>query len=123
MIKDIINTAEDSPFKEVCGFVYYEDKQFKFQKAENFSKEMDFFEIHPKEFLDFKKNKNLVAIFHSHIDSPAEMSTYDIESCSNCLFPYLIFSLETEKFCFYYEDDSEPDLELIKKLEELINDY
>ncbi len=122
MINDIIDAAKASPFQEICGFVYYEN-EFKFQKAKNFATEMDFFEIHPKQFLDFKKNKNLVAIFHSHIDSPAEMSIHDKESCSNCLFPYLIFSLETEKFCFYYEDDFEPDQELIKKLEKLINDY
>jgi hypothetical protein len=51
------------------------------------------------------------------------MSTYDKDSCSNCLYPYLIFSLETEEFCFYYEDDFEPEQELIKKLEKLINDY
>ena len=121
MISDIIDAAKASPFKEICGFVYYEN-EFKFQQAENFATQMDFFEIHPKQFLNFKKNKNLVAIFHSHIDSPAEMSVYDIESCSNCLFPYLIFSLETEKFCLYYEDDFEPKQELIEKLEKLIND-
>lgn len=121
MINDIIDLAKSSPLKEVCGFVYYEDG-FKFEQAENFSKEMDFFEIHPRQFLNIKKNKNLVAIFHSHIDSPAEMSAYDVESCKNCLFPFLIFSLQTEKFCLYYENDFEPDKELIKKLEDIIND-
>lgn len=121
-LKEIIAASKESSFKEICGFVYF-DGEFKFQKATNFATDMDFFEIHPFEFLNFKKNKNLVAIFHSHIDCDEKISQVDIDSCENCLYPYLIFSTKTNKFSFYYKEDFEPSKELIKKLEECIYDY
>ncbi len=124
--KDFLNDAIDyfnkNSFKEMCGFIYFQN-QFKFEKATNYSNSVDYFEIHPAEFLNFKLNKNLVAIIHSHINGDENLSQEDKESSENCLYPYLIYSTKTKKFSFYYKDDYEPKIELIKKLENLINDY
>ena len=121
-LNEAIKFSNDNSFKEICGFIYFNDG-FKFKEATNFSKVPDLFEIHPAEFLEFKNKNNLVAIYHSHINSDEKMSEQDMESSKNCLYPYVAYSIKTKKFSYYYESDYEPPIQLIKNLEEVLNDY
>ena len=64
-IKQLISVdCEKSPKREVCGFVVFEDDEYKILPAENKSpnKENEFY-IPAKDFLYVKNTKNVVAIY------------------------------------------------------------
>ena len=96
--KDLIEYANTDLGKEVCGFVLYKDGKLIFKAAKNHSNDDDIFLINPADFLQVKLSGELLAIFHTHVNGREEPSEYDIENSKNCLYPFLIYSLVTERF-------------------------
>jgi len=122
-LKDqLIKFAESSPLREVCGFVCYENDELFFEEAINISTDDSFFIINPIDFLQKKIGKTLLAIFHTHVDCAEEPSEYDIKSSKNCLFPFLIYSLETEKFHLFDVPYFERSEKGVSKLRGILND-
>lgn len=97
-INEIIKFSESSPLREVCGLIIYKDGGLVFEKMINHSHKDDYFKVDPICFLEKSLSNELVAIFHTHIDSEEYPSEYDIQNSKNCLYPFLIYSLETKKF-------------------------
>ena len=102
LIKEIIEFSESSPMREVCGFIIYKDGKLSFEKMINDSHKDDYFKIDPISFLHRSMSNELVAIFHTHVDSEEYPSEYDIQNSKNCLYPFLIYSLETRKFNLFH---------------------
>jgi len=96
--QDLIQFSESSPMREVCGFICQEEGKLVLQKVINHSSDDSYFTISPFDFLERKLSGDLVAIFHSHIDSDEKPSETDEKNSLNCLYPFLIYSLETENF-------------------------
>jgi proteasome lid subunit RPN8/RPN11 len=97
-MKTIIEHAASSSL-EVCGFVTYEDGEFKSEPAKNIASYADdVFEIHPLEILKKMRSGKLVAIYHSHPTTGEEESKFDQFNCDNSCIPYLIYSKQSEKF-------------------------
>jgi len=108
--KDLINYAESSLIREVCGFISEQDGDLVLKKVINTSADNNVFLIKPIDFLQEKLSGNLVGIFHSHIEDSEEPSEIDKINAENCMYPYLIYSLKTEKFSLFdrsYFDRSE----------------
>ena len=93
MKQDLIQFAKSSPMREVCGFVCKKGEKMFLQKAINHSSDDGFFLIKPIDFLERKLSGELIAIFHSHIDSDEKPSELDKKNSKNCLFPFLVFHM------------------------------
>jgi len=122
LIKEIIEFSESSPMREVCGFVIYKDGELSFDKMINDSHKDDYFKIDPISFLHRSMNNELVAIFHTHVDSEEYPSEYDIQNSKNCLYPFLIYSLETRKFNLFHMPEFKGPENGVNMLREAIND-
>ena len=120
--QQIINYSNENSEKEVCGLVCYKDEEIYFEKVKNHSNDPDMFLIHPMDFLNKKINKELLAIFHSHVNTKEKPSEYDIENAKNCLYPFLIYSTVSEKFDIFDMPNFERDEKVVTKLKEAIND-
>ena len=120
--EQIINYSNENPEKEVCGLVCYKDEKIYFEKVKNQSNDPDTFVIHPMDFLNKKTNKELLAIFHSHVNGKEDPSEYDIKNAKNCLYPFLIYSTVSEKFSLFDMPNFERDEKGVIKLKEAIND-
>jgi proteasome lid subunit RPN8/RPN11 len=121
-IKQLISVdCEKSPKREVCGFVVFEDDEYKILPAENKSpnKENEFY-IPAKDFLYVKNTKNVVAIYHSHAQGNSEPSEFDKKTCDLICYPFVIYSIETNTFNILKPKYMDADHSLVKKLEEEI---
>ena len=121
--EEIIKFSELSKSAESCAFIIHnEDTGFEIKPCKNFASDPRMFEIHPAEFLNVKTKNNLIAVFHTHVDADENFTEYDFLASKECLYPYLVYSLITKKFNFFYEENFEPEISVIKELEEVIND-
>ena len=122
LIKSLVDYANSDLEKEVCGFVCYKEGELVFEKTKNISNNPDVFLIQPIDFLERKISGELVAIFHSHIHTKEDPSEYDILNAKNCLFPFLIYSLASEKFNLFDLPHFEGNKKGVIQLKELLND-
>lgn len=108
--KEIIDHAKEHPEEEVCGFILLNpDLTVKVERAINESPNReDFFAISPSRFLDYKINKNILGIYHSHPSSTERPSARDRAASKEMGIPYLIYSVKTEKFFLYYPESYRP---------------
>jgi|TARA_R110002153_G_scaffold182243_1_gene335560 proteasome lid subunit RPN8/RPN11 len=120
--QSLIDFSESSPMREVCGFICLEDGDLVLQKATNHSSDDGFFLISPFDFLERKLSGGLVAIFHSHVDSNEDPSELDKKNSLNCLYPFLIYSLETENFCLFDRPHFERSEKCVNDLREIMDD-
>ena len=120
--EQIISYSKENPEKEVCGLVCYKDGKIYFEKVENHSNDPDMFMIHPMDFLSKKISKELLAVFHSHVNTKEDASESDIKNAKICLYPFLIYSTVTEKFNLFDMPNFERDEKGVIKLKEAIND-
>lgn len=101
---ELLDFANSSPMREVCGFVCEKNGEFFLAKARNKANQDDLFLISAVDFLERKMSGELVAIFHTHIDCDEKLSDFDVQNSKNCLYPFLVYSLETEKFSLFDMD-------------------
>ena len=122
MLQEIIEFSESSPLREVCGFIVYRNNTLFFEKTINDSNQDDYFRINPISFLERLLSNELVAIFHTHVDSEEKPSEYDIQNSKNCLYPFLIYSLETKRFHLFDLPEFKRPENGVNMLKEVIND-
>ena len=120
--KDLIEYANTDLKKEVCGFICYKDGELLFKPAKNHSNDDDIFLINPADFLQVKLKGDLLAIFHTHINGREDPSEYDIENSKNCLYPFLIYSLTTERFHLFDMPNFQRSEKGVIMLKEILDD-
>lgn len=111
--------CEKTPKEEVCGFIIHDGENFEVLPVKNkaINKESEFY-IPAKEFLFIKEKHNLVAIYHSHVEGPAEESEFDVSSSEVCCYPFVIYSMQTNRFGTYVPEYLDCDKALIDQLKE-----
>ena len=90
--------------REVCGFLGYDQNKNKYviQVERNVAEDPSkFFMINPLNYLLFKEDYEMVAVFHSHINGDEKESEFDIKMANNCCQAFLIYSLNTKKINIY----------------------
>lgn len=118
-LKTIREICENQPYIEICGFLGYCKKLNKFivQEEKNISEDpKSFFAIDPLNFLLFKDQYDLVAIFHSHIVGDATASEFDVKMSDNCCHSFLIYSLNTKSFNIYSPKSINSDVNILEKV-------
>jgi proteasome lid subunit RPN8/RPN11 len=119
VIQFIIDESKINNDKEICGFLGYKDSKYIMQFEENISQDpQNHFLISPANFLKFKNEYSFLAIFHTHTKSDEKPSQFDIKISEACCLPFLIFSLESNKFYIYepkIKDYSTKELNKIKE--------
>ena len=120
--KDLVEYAESSLAREVCGFICEEENKFVLKKVINRSVDNNLFSIKPIDFLQAKLTGNLVSIFHSHIEGSEKLSEYDKENSENALCPFLVYSLETKKFSLFDKSYFERSEKCVNKLKGILDD-
>jgi len=83
---------EDEYPREGCGVIALHKGKRIWVKCTNIDKEQDSFTICPKEYRAIEKLYDILAIVHSHVNSPATPSPRDIISCNAIGIPYIIYS-------------------------------
>ncbi len=96
--QDLIQYAESSPTREVCGLVVYGDNgKLEVIRMENAAKDTEkFFALDPATV--YFHDHHTVGIFHSHVSSDEKPSTFDEASCYSCNREFFIYSLVSKKF-------------------------
>lgn len=61
----------------------------------------NFFAVDPLELLQFQKEHEILAVFHSHIYGDSQFSEWDKITSDNCLLPFIVYSLGEDKFNVY----------------------
>lgn len=114
--------SESSLFAEICSLVgISKDKKFVYRNMKNRSKNPEFqFVVDPYDFLNFIKGHEVLLIFHSHLAGDERPSDFDIKTSENCCFPFMIYSIMSEKFFIYEPQLKSYDVNLIKRLKELL---
>lgn len=108
---------------EICGFIGYSeyDKKYIAKIEKNTASDpKNFFSINPIRYLYFKQDFNIIAIFHSHIIGDEMPSEFDIKMSENCCVPFMIFSINSNKFYFYEPQNKEYDVKVVSRFKEKI---
>ena len=116
--ENLVNYSEDSPFREVCGFICKKGNGFEFHKVINHSKDDDTFLIKPIDYLHKKLEGNLAAIFHTHTKGGSDPSEYDKITSTNLLLPFVIYSIEDKNFSLFNLKGFEVEENCVKSLKE-----
>lgn len=113
----IINDCEKDTTKEICGFVVNTESGLDIIPTENKSPnpENEFY-IPAKEFLYMKKKNNLVGIYHSHLESDAKPSEFDKKSADLTCFPFVIYSIKTNRFNIHVPEYLDMERDLLENL-------
>ena len=120
--QDLVEFAESSPMREVCGFICREGEELVLKKVRNTANNHDLFMIHPVDFLERKLSGDLVAIFHTHVDCDEKFSEFDVENSKSCLYPFVIYSLESQKFNLFDMEHFERDENSVIYLKGILDD-
>jgi len=107
--EEIKNHALDKPTEEVCGILILEDDfqiTIKREKNEHPTPDKSFL-ISPAKFIEYKLNKRVLGIYHSHPATTERPSKSDRALSEEMGIPYLIYSLKTDKFFLYFPESYE----------------
>ena len=114
----------DSSFRrEVCGFVGFDPstKEYLVREESNVSPQPStYFLINPLNYLLFKDEYNMVAVFHSHIAGDETASEFDVKMSDNCCQAFLIYSLNTKKINIYSPKYVEGDVNILERFKEAV---
>lgn len=121
LLKYLKNVSEFNLLTEICGFVGKENDQIVYKQMLNRSKDpAAYFIIDPFDHLNFIKNYETLLIFHSHLCGDEKPSEFDVKTSENCCFPFLIYSIVTEKFSIYEPQYKDYDVNIIQRLKGFI---
>jgi proteasome lid subunit RPN8/RPN11 len=113
--------SESNLLTEICGFVGKVKNRFLYRQMQNRSKDPNiYFIIDPFDHLSFIKDNEVLLVFHSHLYGDENPSEFDLKTSENCCFPFLIYSVTTEKFSIYEPQYKDYDVNIIRRLKELI---
>lgn len=123
-IKKFIIEKSDANFTaEVCGFIGFnkKTKKYKGQIEENKASDpKNYFVISPLNYLKFKNENEIIAIFHSHVVGDEKPSEFDIKTAELTCVPFMIFSINSRKFCFYEPQNKDYNVKIIEKFKEKV---
>ena len=108
---------------EICGFLGYckQSNQFVVKEAKNEADDpSQLFYINPLNYLLFKEDYEIIAVFHSHVIGDEEESDFDVKMSENCCLPFLIFSLNTQKINIYEPQKSDSDVNILERIKALV---
>lgn len=106
---------------ECCGFLGIKNNQFIGEITANRSPNPNlFFYIDPMDFIKFSTENELIAIFHSHTNTDAVFSDWDKEASEAACVPYLVYSVQQNKFAFYIPENHEIDVNILDKVKGLL---
>ena len=123
VFKAIKKISEENFRNEVCGFVGFDQKAkcFVIKEAANIAEDPKrFFVISPLDYLLFKEDYCLVAVFHSHVVADEQPSEFDKKMAQNCCNPFLIYSLNTQKINIYEPQNMECDVNILRRLKAIL---
>ena len=115
--------CESNLRSEVCGFLGWDEKEgfYVVREALNIAEEPEkYFLIDPLEYLLFKEDYDLIAVFHSHLIGDEKTSEFDKKMAFNSCNPFLIYSLNTEKINIYEPENMECNIDMLERIKELI---
>ncbi len=122
----IVDESESNSFVEICGFLGFDNKKgtYVVQNEKNVAEDPSkYFMIDPLNYLLFKERYDLLAVYHSHINTDAEPSEFDVKMSNNCCIPFLIYSIETKKFDLYEPQNLETDVNTYNRFKEDYDNY
>ena len=122
----IVDESESNSFIEICGFLGFdrEKEAYVVQIQKNVAEDpSQHFMIDPLNYLLFKERYDLLAVYHSHINTDAEPSEFDVKMSNNCCIPFLIYSTETKKFDLYEPQNLETDVNTYNRFKEDYDNY
>lgn len=122
----IVDESESNSFIEICGFLGFdrEKETYIVQNEKNAAENpSEYFMIDPLNYLIFKEKYDLLAVYHSHINTDAEPSEFDVKMSNNCCIPFLIYSIETKKFDLYEPQNLETDVNTYNRFKEDYDNY
>jgi len=105
--------------REICGFLGFceETKKYVIQQEKNISTDpSSHFLINPLNYLLFKEQYKMVAVFHSHIQGNEAESEFDVKMADNCCQPFLIYSLNSKKINIYTPETIEADVNKLERI-------
>lgn len=80
----------------------------------------NYFAVDPLELLQFQKDHEFLAVFHSHIYGDSQFSEWDKVTSDNCLLPFIVYSLCEDKFNLYVPPDCEVSSVNLSKVKEAL---
>lgn len=122
ILKNIADWSSNHKAMEICGFVGFDYKNQKYvcKLEKNCSSDpKNYFAIDALNYLIFKKEYSFISVFHSHIVGDENPSEFDIKMSENCCIPFLVYSINTNKFKIYEPRNCEYD---VNKLQDLIKE-
>tara|TARA_R100000008_G_scaffold77603_1_gene58119 strand:+ start:3050 stop:3457 length:408 start_codon:yes stop_codon:yes gene_type:complete len=105
--------------REICGFLGFceQTKKYVIQQEKNISTDpRSYFLINPLNYLLFKEQYKMVAVFHSHIHGDEAESEFDVKMADNCCQPFLIYSLNSKKINIYTPETIEADVNKLERI-------
>lgn len=125
-LSDLILTlkkeSEFSLLAELCSLIgVSKEKKIIYKQMQNRSKiPSEYFIIDPYDYLAFINEYSCLCIFHSHLVGNEFPSEFDKKTSENCCYPFLIYSVVTEKFHIYEPEFKDYDVNIIDRIKELI---
>ena len=114
--------SESSLFAELCGMIGLDESlNIVYKTMQNRSKNPEiYFSIDPYEYLLFTKEYKCLGVFHSHLTGDEQPSDFDMKTSENCCYPFVIYSVCSEKFFIYEPHYKDYDVNIIQRLKEKI---
>ena len=113
--------CESNEYVEICGFLGYNKVSGKdiVTPQDNIAEDpSNYFMIDPINYLLFKDEYEMVAIYHSHIEGSEKPSEFDIKMAESCCDPFLIYSLETKKIHIYEPKNMDLDVSILNRVKD-----
>jgi proteasome lid subunit RPN8/RPN11 len=122
MLHFLKRESECSLLAELCSMIGVdENNKFVYKQMQNRSKDPEsYFMIDPYDYLAFINKFSCLCVFHSHLIGDEKHSDFDQKTSENCCYPFLIYSVNTEKFHVYEPEYKDYDVNIIQRLKELI---
>lgn len=96
------NKSLACPNREIVGLWGIKDGEFITKIVKNRAPDpQNYFAVDPLELLQFQKDCEFLAVFHSHVYGDSQFSDWDKVTSDNCLLPFIVYSLCEDKFNLY----------------------
>lgn len=107
---------------ECCALIGLKGKsQYHVQIVANRSPQpMEFFIIDPVDYLNFISKYTPLFLFHSHPHTESSFSEMDKASSESSCLPFLMYSVQDDKFALYIPENHELDVNILTKAKGLI---